>query len=258
MKKLIYCLFLSLFFIVETIYAQCWELVYDDYEDVFNYAFFEDIHFINDSIGWVCGVNIVSGGSSNGFYMKTEDSGENWETFDPPGPFPNNIFFVNERDGCISANSLSVTYWTNNGGVDWRESIFDIAPGQNGIIGGLFFINRDTGWISAWNVSTQRTTDGGRTWQAQSPSPDLNAREIHFADENNGWIIGNSGFNGRLYHTTDGGENWELQLSMFRDYFDVFFLTPQLGWVAAEDNSVCRSTDGGYTWDCYPIMGEEL
>ncbi|MCB9298051.1 MAG: T9SS type A sorting domain-containing protein [Lewinellaceae bacterium] len=258
MKRHLFSFSFFLLFLLNTIWGQCWELVYDDYEDVFNYTFFEDIHFINDSIGWACGFNIVSGGIEDGFYMKTTDGGDNWEMFTPSGPYPNNIFFTDEQNGCISANSLSVTYWTNNGGEDWYESAFDLAPGQNGIIGGLFFINRDTGWISAWNVSTQRTTDGGRTWQAQSPSPDLNAREIHFVDENNGWIIGNSGFNGRLYHTADGGESWELQLSMFRDYFDVFFLTPQLGWVAAEDNSVCRSTDGGYTWDCYPIMGEEL
>ncbi|MCO6489644.1 MAG: T9SS type A sorting domain-containing protein [Phaeodactylibacter sp.] len=193
--------------------------------------------------------------------MRTIDGGNNWTLYSSPGPGANNLFFVDEQNGCLSANSLSSTYWTNNGGEDWYESAFDIAPGQNGIIGGLFFINRDTGWISAWNVSTQKTTDGGRTWQAQSPSPDLNAREIHFVDENNGWVIGNSGptsHAGRLYHTTDGGENWELQLSMFRDYDDVFFLTPQLGWVAAEDNSVCRSTDGGDKWDCYPVMGDEL
>ena len=258
MKKHLFSLSCFILFSVNITWGQCWELVYDDYEDVFNFSYIRDIHFINDSVGWACGENVISGGIEGGFYMKTTDGGDNWEMFTPPESFPYEIFFVDEQNGCISANSLSSTYWTNNGGEDWHESAFDIAPGQNGIIGGLFFINRDTGWISAWNVSTQKTTDGGRTWRAQLPSPDLIAREIHFVDENNGWVIGNSGFNGRLYHTTDGGENWELQMAMFRDYFDVFFLTPQLGWVAAEDNSVCRSTDGGYTWDCYPIMGEEL
>ncbi|MCB0598578.1 MAG: hypothetical protein KDD28_31175, partial [Phaeodactylibacter sp.] len=258
MKRHLFSLSFFILFSVNTTWGQCWELVYDDYEDVFNYAYIRDIHFINDSIGWACGERYVSGSYVGGFYMKTTDGGDNWEMFTPPGPYPYNIFFVDEQNGCISANSLSVTYWTDDGGEDWHESAFDIAPGQNGIIGGLFFINRDTGWISAWNISTQKTTDGGRTWQAQSPSPDLNAREIHFVDENNGWVIGNSGSNGRLYHTTDGGENWELQLSMFRDYDDVFFLTPHTGWVAAEDNSVCRSIDRGYTWDCYPVMGDEL
>jgi len=258
MKKVSYCLFLSLFSIVGRTYCQCWELVYDDYEDVFNYTFFEDIDFINDSIGWICGFKVISGGIADGFYMKTEDSGENWETFTPPGPWPNNIFFTNEQNGCISANDLNSTFWTNNGGELWDDSNFDIAPNQDGIVGGLFFINRHTGWLSAWDLSIQKTTDGGNTWQAQFQHPGFNAREVYFVDENNGWVIGNSGSKGRLYHTTDGGENWEIQLSMFRDYSDVFFLTPQLGWVAAEDNSVCRSTDGGYTWDCYPVMGDEL
>ncbi len=141
----------------------------------------------------------------------------------------------------------------------WDDSSFDIAPNQDGIVGGLFFINRDTGWLSAWDLSIQKTTDGGNTWQAQFQHPGFFAREIHFVDENNGWVIGNSfSGKGRLYHTTDGGENWELQLSMFRDYSDVFFLTPLLGWMAAEDNSVCRSTDGGYSWDCHPVLGDEL
>ncbi|MCB9294992.1 MAG: T9SS type A sorting domain-containing protein [Lewinellaceae bacterium] len=234
--------------------------MYDSYEDNFNFSFIRDIHFINDSVGWACGTHRTSGSSDSKFYIKTTDGGASWEDFESPGSSPNNIFFVNEQDGIISVSSIFNTYWTDDGGANWEESSFDIASNQNGRIGGIFFINSDTGWISAEHLSIQKTIDGGRTWQAQFQHSLFYAQEIHFADENNGWVIGSSGtFNnrGRLYHTTNGGENWELQLSMFRDFFDVFFLTPQLGWVAAEDNSVCRSTDGGDTWDCYPVITDD-
>ncbi|MCB0564561.1 MAG: T9SS type A sorting domain-containing protein [Phaeodactylibacter sp.] len=260
MKRHLFSLSFFILFLVNTTWGQCWELVYDSYEDPFNFSFIRDIHFINDSVGWACGERYFSGSYCGGFYMKTTDQGENWEISSPPGPYPYNIFFTDEQNGCITANTLNGTFWTNNGGADWDDSNFEIGINQNAIVGGLFFINRDTGWLSAGNLSIQKTTDGGNTWQAQFQHPGFFAQEIHFVDENNGWVIGSSGtFNnrGRLYHTTDGGENWALQLSMFRDYFDVFFLTSQLGWIAAEDNSVCRSTDGGYNWDCYPVMGGE-
>ena len=188
--------------------------------------------------------------------MKTEDRGESWESFQSPGSFPNNIFFTNEQDGIISANSTGNTYYTQNGGEDWRQSQFELSTSGSRTIGGIFFINENIGWASIWSLSIQKTTNGGQSWQQQFLHPGFEAREVYFVDENNGWAIGYSG-TGRLYHTADGGENWELQLSMFRDYFDVFFLTPQLGWVAAEDNSVCRSIDGGNTWACFPVMTDE-
>ena len=108
-------------------WGQCWELVYDSYEDNFNFSFIRDIHFINDSVGWACGTHRTSGSSDSKFYIKTTDGGASWEDFESPGSSPNNIFFVNEQDGIISASSIFNTYWTDDGGANWEESSFDIA-----------------------------------------------------------------------------------------------------------------------------------
>ncbi len=53
-----------------------------------------------------------------------------------------------------------------------------------------------------------------------------------------------------VYHTTDFGWTWnEENILTVRDFFDVFFLTPDSGWTCGRSGDIWRTTDGGNTWE---------
>lgn len=73
-------------------------------------------------------------------------------------------------------------------------------------------------------------------------------------DNSNAWAIGLEGeaFGKHLnvaLHSTDGGRSWERKLAYANEYFfDINFLTPQLGWIVGSGGTILRSTDGGESW----------
>src|SRR3712207_8143022 len=50
-------------------------------------------------------------------------------------------------------------------------------------------LNHNLGWRVSENVS-QRTTDGGATWQSGSMPPGAWVYDVHFVDAQNGWATG--------------------------------------------------------------------
>lgn len=52
-----------------------------------------------------------------------------------------------------------------------------------------------------------------------------------------------------VFHTTDFGSTWEsVEIPTIRDFFDVFFLTPDSGWTCGRTGDIWRTTDGGASW----------
>lgn len=53
-----------------------------------------------------------------------------------------------------------------------------------------------------------------------------------------------------IYHTTDFGFTWnEANILTTLDFFDVFFLTSDSGWVCGRIGGIWRTTNGGDTWE---------
>lgn len=80
---------------------------------------------------------------------------------------------------------------------------------------GVFFLNRDTGWVVNGSGRIHRTLDGGATWVQQLSSPGTYFRAVAFLDDQVGFA-GNIGPNyfpnvsdpDPLYRTVDGGNSW--------------------------------------------------
>src|SRR5439155_430823 len=66
--------------------------------------------------------------------------------------------------------------------------------------GAIFFINRDTGWVT-FGDGLFYTTDGGGLWTLISPPPTY---LYYFKDANNGWGQNDTA----LIRTYDGGKHW--------------------------------------------------
>ena len=83
---------------------------------------------------------------------------------------------------------------------------------------------------------------------------DAALRSVQFADENEGWAVGDDGV---VWHTINGGEVWERQPTGTRASLrQVHFLTPYSGWAVGRTELpgggsvgvVLMTTDGGLKW----------
>ena len=106
---------------------------------------------------------------------------------------------------------------------------------------------RDTGFMSTeTGGQIWKTTDAGATWALKQTVGNIGLWQIHFADENNGWFVGEFGTIGK---TTDGGETWLGQFSGTNvNLRSVYFHTPNIGWIVGKDETRLRTTNGGSTW----------
>ncbi len=76
---------------------------------------------------------------------------------------------------------------------------------------------------------------------------------IYFADQLNGWVVGDSG---RMLHTSNAGDSWEIQSSGTTVSLRcVQFIGEQTGW-AAGTNAIGMTKDGGRSWNWQYLPGD--
>jgi photosystem II stability/assembly factor-like uncharacterized protein len=77
---------------------------------------------------------------------------------------------------------------------------------------------------------------------------------LSFADQTNGWAIGNAGI---ILRTSDGGDSWNVQESGTTISLRcVYFVNSQKGWVGGVNDSIGLTTNGGITWSWQHPAGE--
>jgi hypothetical protein len=171
-----------------------------------------DIHFMDPTNGWVCGMDTNAYNSSNtppyhGRVARTSDGGNTWTT--------------------ALATPVSGSYF-------WKMS----WPATN--IGYVSLQQNE----SFNNIIFYKTTDGGNTWVSNGislaglglGSSAFYLQGIGFVSTNEGWIGGASGslaYSNSFLHTVDGGVTWTP--AGFNDTFlinRIRFLSPTLGFAA--------------------------
>ena len=197
------------------------------------------MYVVNDSM--IVAVGRVRGPS---IFVKTVDGGQTWTSKDMSGqaaglidvyfPHPDTGFAV----GLTNSNhnlSRGVVLATTDGGVTWETRFTTTRTGEWNWK--LSFPTRSTGYASLQRnerspIYFLKTSDGGETWEEKLfMSSHYFVQGIGFADENTGWIGGNS--TDPAYQTTDGGETWQpleigKRLNRFR------FLNDSLGYAVGE------------------------
>jgi hypothetical protein len=79
---------------------------------------------------------------------------------------------------------------------------------------GLSVVSAKVAWASGTKGTIARTTDGGKTWAAQTvPDADkLDFRDVEAFSETTAYILSaGPGPDSRIYKTSDGGKTWALQ-----------------------------------------------
>ncbi len=150
----------------------------------------QSIYFLNDTSGWIAGEQST--------LMKTTDGGENWSIFVelPDYAAIQSIFFTDDQNGWLGGN-VGRLFSTNDGGESWTVHQFEYED----YFYDIYFKNNIIGWACSANGRLHYTTDGDTIWTSTEIA-EYSLRDMHFVDEDRGWIVGN---NGLILHTINGG-----------------------------------------------------
>jgi len=243
--------------------------------------FYRSITSINEKIGWVAGTiyepNFIN---TKAAVLKTTDGGLNWnkDTLELEAENANlmTIFFIDEATGWIAGGHSyfngnveemrPLILKTTDGGSNWNLDTIGTSH-LNGLILSLFFIDADNGWAcgSQYDILTGyltgkkifKTTDGGTTWVNTYLEDSLTVgflSNIHFANRNNGWAVGQTDTVGVILRTTDSGVSWtEVKVKdIFSKFNNTVFLDDQTGWIAGSGlnprRSILHTQNGGLDW----------
>ncbi len=86
-------------------------------------------------------------------------------------------------------------------------------------------------------------------WQSVPSGTTMLLRSVHFADVQNGWVVGSAG---TLLRSSDGGTSWVAQSAALgagsSELYSVHFVSATTGWVVGAGGFVKKTTNGGTTW----------
>jgi photosystem II stability/assembly factor-like uncharacterized protein len=232
-----------------------------------------DVEFTSVNKGFVIG--------ENGYIAKTTNGGDSWQALAPTQQTLFSLQFIDSLNGWAIGEGISRT---TNGGVNW----FDADPNLAMYYESVFFVNKDTGWISTVEGKILRTTNSGNDWEIIKPDSTIwGYTKIQFINNVKGWICSNQnivrtndggstwdsysfpdaislfslsfndeingfavGIYGEMYKTTDGGINWEKKFDRVPFYTanSCFFLKPETGFIGTDGGEILRTTNAGDDW----------
>ena len=234
------------------------------------------LQMINDTLGWVCGLNQT--------LLKTTNAGQSWQIFTTGlNQHYWALDFINDRYGMIACGDGKVLKSTD-GGNNWLEiqggdarafytidiidSLHIIAAGALGkniysSDGGLTwiinpdlptftatncisFFNKDTGYSVQDLYQIRKTTDRGQSWFNPNTINSGGEWNIQVLEDGTGYSVGQSL---KIYKLTDEFENWK-RLILNEDWSDVFFLNENKGFLISSyfTSGLYKTEDGGISY----------
>ena len=225
-------------------------------------ADFRDIWFTDADHGWIAGGGFQITG---GLIGRTDDAGKTWR-------FASNLtardrmsvlalHMFDLKRGVVATGDGTILS-TTDGGENWMLAA---RRGRVDSLSSLFFLDERRGW-AAGHGDVLRTDDAGEMWTPLTPDGvDVSYRSpiraIQFQDDNHGWA---AGMQASLMRTSDGGVTWEpafaeglrragsaampLAAGEHPNFWDVFFVDDQAGWVVGEEGTILATANGGGTW----------
>ncbi|MCK7524201.1 MAG: hypothetical protein MZV64_44495 [Ignavibacteriales bacterium] len=77
----------------------------------------------------------------------------------------------------------------------------------------------------------------------EAAGTDKNLWAVSFLDENNGWVVGDTG---TILRTINGSENWIQQPApTSANLFDICFVDSVNGWIVGDYKTILRTEDRG-------------
>jgi photosystem II stability/assembly factor-like uncharacterized protein len=215
--------------------------------------FVMDIHFINNSVGYV--------GGQDGIIFKTIDMGLTWVPINyclSPLDFYN--FYFLAEDSAYIQNSYGDLLLYNNALHPYCTHHFSALtstrfPGT----GALEFLSYNDGYIAGGYGKFARTWDRGLTWLFYNCDTNIFVLGARMTNLAHGVIVGTKG---KVTVTKNGGVTWSAPQTISKhSILDVDFYTSQTGYCVGGTDSysvhpfgspgtgiIWRTDDGGMTW----------
>jgi photosystem II stability/assembly factor-like uncharacterized protein len=146
--------------------------------------------------------------------------------------------------GCgAEYNGYGVIYKTFNKGLTW-----DSVGISSAIYTGISFVNKDTGWVSAWTSQPVifRTTNGGLTL-VQQTNQFGNGKIFFLKNKINGEYYGWANETSGTWKSTNSGNNWS-KVTGLCGANKIFFINENSGWQVGPSNVIIITTNGGSNW----------
>lgn len=217
--------------------------------------FIEDVYFMNADTGFAVGFL----GLDN--IYQTTNGGQNWTTTSLDLAWIKDVYFFDNNHGWlvgIVASRIDMhtdpfggfhvdvynphpTIWrTSNGGLDWDKLI---TFGYEGWFNGVFFSNKDMGWVVGQNGKILKTTNGGNSWISRTSGTSNSLESIFFVNPDIGWIVGGSG---TILKSNDGGNTWIKQKSgTTKNLYSVIFVDLYVGYAVGSNGLIIKTKTGG-------------
>lgn len=223
-----------------------WELQFTNGNQALNFIEFKD-----EDNGWAAG--------AWGGYYRTTNGGASWVADD----FLSGVEIWGGQylsDDCAYLTGVGNMYKSSDGGDTWTI-IENAVP--NAKYNGVYFFDDLHGYAcGSVGITGQGsnqagivyTENGGDTWEVQAQGFSGGWWDIHFANENEGAVIGG----GSYMRTSNGGEDWSggsfpenlTGVGIHRLNSDEI--------IAGGDglfSNICKSDDGGFNWTCGDNLG---
>lgn len=119
-----------------------------------------------------------------------------------------NIYFASDSLGWVISHEAGLVLHTTDSGESWSvQARLDSVTFED-----IYFLNKDTGWISAEKGLLFKTTDGGKHWRKQKIADKKSwVYSVRFFDKNHGLAVGLREERPitLFLSTFDGGKNWK-------------------------------------------------
>jgi photosystem II stability/assembly factor-like uncharacterized protein len=210
-----------------------------------------------------------------GKILETNDAGRTWDIVAAPTDRAlYNIRFADAQTGWI-VGQAGVILNTKDAGKTWTQQ----KSGTEQYLFALYPVSVTHVYAVGDKSTLIETKDGGATWDVRKVTQSTEGisedialavqdpifYDIEFADEQNGWIVGEFG---TIRHTSDAGQTWvEQQRSLLGEgivdildlptLFGVHFVNNQEGIAAGLEGKIAHTHDGGNTWK-FDVVDEKL
>ncbi|OQY37751.1 MAG: hypothetical protein B6226_04790, partial [Candidatus Cloacimonetes bacterium 4572_65] len=203
---------------------------------------------MNGDIGYAVGWN--------GIIVKTTDA---WQTTE----IVENDWNYYSQDIIYDANGLLTlcgwygTVAKSTDGINWEEKTISSVDSYS-----VSVIDEDNWYLVGDKATIFRTDDAGSSYTkivvpAHAGTSISSLYASHFNDANNGVVTGKTA--GVIYNTTDGGQTWNSHqvpgVSSSKSFYDIEFVTSQIGYVMGHGVVGAKTTDGGQTWNNITFTG---
>ncbi len=217
-----------------------------------------DIFFINEYVGWAVGGAFVGYPTfPSAVVYKTIDGGVTWTFQDVPTTAQLiSAYFVNPAKGWVVGMNATILH-TDDGGETWTEQ--PVPEDVAGVpLAGVAAMNEEVAWAVGWPGVIIKTVNGGGEWVELDSGTESNLQAIEMLSEDLGYVVG---LDGLVLKTIDGGTSWDQQEQLRSSagiplsLNDIRCITDTNCKIAASNDYVCSTADGGEEWSCQVTGG---